>query len=138
MTALRRLAICAAALLATAITLDRSFPPNLTRLTTVGTEILDRSGRSLALLPAPGGIWRFRTNADEVAPTLIDTLIATEDRSFRYHPGVNPFALARAAWQDLCAGRIVHSAPEPTSEHPPLAHPPTPPAPSYGDGTPPD
>ena len=30
-----------------------------------------------------------------------------KDRHFRRHPGVNPLALARAAFQDLRAGRIV-------------------------------
>jgi penicillin-binding protein 1C len=96
-----------ALLAAAAFALDRAFPPDLSRLNAVGTEVVDRSGRTLALLPAPGGIWRFRTTADEVSPILIDTLVATEDRSFWYHPGVNPFALVRAAWQDLRAGRIV-------------------------------
>jgi penicillin-binding protein 1C len=52
-------------------------------------------------------VWRLRTAADDVAPVLIDTLIATEDRHFWHHPGVNPIALARAAIQDLRAGRIV-------------------------------
>jgi penicillin-binding protein 1C len=59
------------------------------------------------LLPAAGGVWRFRIAADEVAPCLIDALIAIEDRHFWQHPGVNPLALARAALQDLRAGRIV-------------------------------
>src|SRR4051794_18283148 len=42
--------------------LDYVFPPNLTRLETVGTEVLDRQDRPLALLPAPGGVWRFRAD----------------------------------------------------------------------------
>ena len=108
---LRRLALCAASVLAllttVAVAFDRALPPDLSRLDAVGSEIVDRSGRTVALLPAEGGIWRFRASTDEVAPVLIDTLVATEDRSFWYHPGVNPFALARASWQDLWAGRIV-------------------------------
>ncbi|MCW3477632.1 penicillin-binding protein 1C [Limobrevibacterium gyesilva] len=101
------LAASAASLVAAAAVLDRAFPPDLSRLETVGTEVVDRSGRTLALLPAPGGVWRFRTAADDVAPVLVETLVATEDRHFWWHPGVNPLALARAALQDLSAGRIV-------------------------------
>lgn len=87
--------------------LDRLFPPDLSRLGVVGTEILDRSGRTVALLPAAGGIWRFPANTDDVAPVLIDTLVRTEDRRFWHHPGVDPVSLARAAIQDMRAGRIV-------------------------------
>ncbi|CAH2599070.1 Multimodular transpeptidase-transglycosylase [Rhodovastum atsumiense] len=89
------------------VLLDRFCPLNLARLASPGTEILDRDGRSLAILPAPGGVWRLRTTPDDVAPVLLDILIATEDRRFWQHPGVDPLALARAAWQDLRAGRIL-------------------------------
>jgi penicillin-binding protein 1C len=89
------------------VALDRAFPPDLSRLRAVGTEVLDRQGRTLALLPAPGGVWRFATTADEVSPAFLDLLVSTEDRQFWRHPGVNPFALARALAQDVRAGRIV-------------------------------
>ena len=46
------------------VALDRAFPPDLTRLAAVGTEVLDRQDRPLALLPAPGGVWRFRADTD--------------------------------------------------------------------------
>jgi penicillin-binding protein 1C len=95
------------AILSIALSLDRLFPPNLSRLATTGTEILDRQSRTVALFPAPGGTWRFRASADDVAPVLLDTLVATEDRHFWRHPGVNPFALLRATVQDLRAGRVV-------------------------------
>ena len=87
--------------------LDYAFPPNLTRLGAVGSDIQDRAGRTLALLPAPGGVWRLRTAADDVAPVLLETLVATEDRAFWHHPGINPLALLRASVQDARAGRIV-------------------------------
>src|SRR6185503_58897 len=79
-----------------AFALDRLFPPNLDRLATTGTEILDRQGRTLALFPAPGGVWRFRATTDDVAPVLLETLVSTEDRHFWHHPGVNPLSLLRA------------------------------------------
>jgi penicillin-binding protein 1C len=94
-------------MIAAAFGLDHAFPPNLDRLATTGTEIVDRQGRTVALFPAPGGVWRFRTAADDVAPILLETLVRTEDRQFWHHPGVNPLALLRASLQDLRAGRIV-------------------------------
>ncbi len=90
-----------------AVVLDRRYPPNLSRLATTGTEVLDRNGRTLAVLPAPGGVWRFRTTADDVSPALLDLLVATEDQRFYHHPGVDPLALARAALQWVRVGRIV-------------------------------
>jgi penicillin-binding protein 1C len=88
--------------------LDHACPPNLGRLATHATEVLDRQGRTLSVLPAPGGTWRLRTAAAEVSPLFLDLLIAAEDRRFHHHPGVDPLALGRAAWQWLAAGgRVV-------------------------------
>ncbi len=85
--------------------LDYTFPPDLSRLSSLGTEILDRHDRPLALLPAAGGVWRFR--ADTTPPLLTNLLIAVEDRRFWYHPGVDPVALARATAQLVSSGHIV-------------------------------
>src|SRR4051812_19145083 len=82
------------------LTLDRFFPPDLSRIATSGTEILDRQGRVVALFPAPGGVWRFTASIDDVAPVLLDTLVRTEDRLFWRHPGINFLSLLRAAVQD--------------------------------------
>ena len=82
-------------------------PPDLSRLAAVGSEVEDASGRPLALLPAPGGVWRFRISAGDVSPAMLDLLIAVEDRRFWVHPGVDPVALARATIQMLRAGRVV-------------------------------
>ena len=87
--------------------LDRALPPDLSRLAQTGTVVLDRDDRVLSLLPAPGGVWRFATTIENVSPIFLDTLIRIEDRHFWRHPGVNPLALARAAFQDIRAGRIV-------------------------------
>ena len=87
--------------------LDRALPPDLSRLHATGTEVLDREGRTLSVLPAPGGVWRLATTTAEVPPHLLALLIAAEDRRFYAHPGVDPLALARAAWQWVRAGRVV-------------------------------
>jgi len=94
-------------LLGTAWALDRLYPPDLRRLEATGTEVLDRQGRLLAMLPAVGGVWRFRATADDVSRPFLDLLVATEDRRFWSHPGVDPLAMARATLQMLRAGHVV-------------------------------
>jgi len=87
--------------------LDRLFPPNLSRLHAASVEVADRDGRTLSVLSAATGIWRLRTTAADVPPHLLAMLLAAEDRRFHWHRGVDPSALARAAWQWARAGRVV-------------------------------
>lgn len=87
--------------------LDWAFPPDLTRLAAVGTEVQDHDGRPLALLPTPAGVWRFRTTVADVSPAFLDLLIRVEDHRFWLHQGVDPIALVRATAQMLRAGRVV-------------------------------
>ncbi len=101
--ALAALAVSAA----TAVLLDRLFPPDLSRLHATGIEVLDREGRTLSVLPGPGGVWRLRTGVEDLPKHLLDMLVAAEDRRFRLHPGVDPLASARAAVQWVRAGRVV-------------------------------
>jgi penicillin-binding protein 1C len=106
---MRRAALTLSLLIALALglrTLDRAFPPDLSRATS-GTEILDRDGKLLSILPAPGGIWRLATTPEEVSPLYRDLLLTTEDARFAWHPGVDPIALLRAAAQWATHGRIV-------------------------------
>ena len=88
-----------------AVAADRIWPPP--PMPPMGREILDREGRLLAVLPAPGGVWRFATSPSEVSPDFIRLLLHTEDRWFWAHPGIDPPALARAAWQWARAGHVV-------------------------------
>lgn len=53
------------------------------------------------------GIWRYPVTIEEVSPRYLQALIEYEDRWFWKHPGVNPFSVARAAWQDLRSGRVI-------------------------------
>jgi penicillin-binding protein 1C len=64
-------------------------------------------GTPLRNYPSRDGIWRYPVAPDRVSPLYLDTLLTYEDRWFRWHPGVNPVAMARAAWQWLVTGRIV-------------------------------
>ncbi|MCZ7834744.1 peptidoglycan glycosyltransferase PbpC [Atlantibacter hermannii] len=53
------------------------------------------------------GIWRYPVTIEEVSPRYLDALIHYEDRWFWKHPGINPFSIARAAWQGVTSGRVV-------------------------------
>lgn len=69
--------------------------------------IEDRNGHLLSAFLADDGRWRLRTDPSEIPHRLKQILLEREDRWFYYHPGVNPFALARAAWQNIRTGHRV-------------------------------
>jgi len=105
------------------VALDRLFPPELGRLSQVGREVVDRDGRTLAMLPASGGVWRFATGVEDVSPAFLATLVHTEDRRFWWHPGIDPLALGRALLSDLAHGRVVSGGSTLTMQTARLLHP---------------
>ena len=111
---LRRLLVgsllAASALAATALTLDRLFPPDLSRYRERSTEIVDANDRLLRSFTTSDGKWRLRTTVDDVDPTYLAMLKAYEDRRFDVHWGIDPFAVFRAAEQWIGRGRIVSGA----------------------------
>jgi penicillin-binding protein 1C len=70
------------------------------------TVLLDSKGELLGARIAADGQWRFPP-ADRVPGKFETALIQFEDRHFHRHPGVNPFSLARALYQNFKARRIV-------------------------------
>lgn len=52
-------------------------------------------------------IWRYPVTPGEVSPRYLEALINYEDRFFWEHPGINPLAILRAAWQDLRNGKAI-------------------------------
>jgi penicillin-binding protein 1C len=71
------------------------------------TLVVDREDRLLRPYATVEGRWRLEIAPANVDPRYVDLLIAYEDKRFRYHHGVDPLALARAAWQFAANGRIV-------------------------------
>lgn len=65
-------------------------------------KILARDGTLLASRGSSAGYMPL----DFISPHLIDAVIATEDRRFYQHWGVDPWGLLRAAWTNLLAGRF--------------------------------
>ncbi|MBI5522314.1 MAG: penicillin-binding protein 1C [Desulfarculus sp.] len=73
----------------------------------VERRVLAGDGQILASLTHPerrAGPWLA---AGEIPPLVRAAALAAEDRRFHDHPGVDPVALARAAWRNLLAGRVV-------------------------------
>lgn len=108
---LRRIALCGAlgaGLFAGAFfVLDRAYPLDLSRAGEGSVVVVDREGRMLRAFTTREGTWRLAAKAAEVSPLYVKMLVAYEDRRFRHHPGVDPIAVARAAWQWAWNGRIV-------------------------------
>jgi penicillin-binding protein 1C len=82
-------------------------PPPLGDGLTFSTTVVDREGRLLRPFAANDGRWRLSAKADEVDRRYLDLLVAYEDKRFRDHHGVDPFAMVRAARQLVGEGRII-------------------------------
>ncbi|MDP1900448.1 MAG: penicillin-binding protein 1C [Rubrivivax sp.] len=97
------------------LVLDLSFPlPPEARPgpATAGHEpqalvVLAEDGTALRSWPGSDGVLRHPVVLDAVSKLYLQALLNYEDRWFYRHPGVNPVALARAAWQWARQGRIV-------------------------------
>ena len=70
-------------------------PPNLTILADDGTVVAER------------GLRRGHVRLDRLPPYLINAVIATEDRRFYSHFGIDPVGLMRASFRNAAAGSVV-------------------------------
>jgi penicillin-binding protein 1C len=69
--------------------------------------VLDRNGRLLRAYATKEGRWRLPAKIEDVDPRFLKLLFAYEDKRFWTHHGVDPEALARAAFQFVTSGHIV-------------------------------
>ncbi|MBN8981567.1 MAG: penicillin-binding protein 1C [Rhizobiales bacterium] len=100
--------VAAAGLAACAIWIALLPPLPLEQARQTSTVVVDRNGKLLRAFAMPDGRWRLPVNAvTDVDPDYIKLLLAYEDRRFRSHFGVDPFALVRAAFQIATRGHIV-------------------------------
>ena len=101
------LLVCLAIPLA-GVAIDRLFPLPQEKLNPPSsTLLLDKDGNLLRAFLAPDEMWRLRVESDEISPLLKRATLAYEDRHFRFHPGVNPISILRAAVANIRASRIV-------------------------------
>jgi penicillin-binding protein 1C len=90
--------------------MDGLFPPDLSRLSDLSREVLDREGRLLRAYLTSDGLFRLPATAEDVDPRYLDALIGYEDKRFWRHGGVDVLAVLRAAWQAATSGRVVSGA----------------------------
>jgi len=70
------------------------------------TVLLSRKGELLGARIAQDGQWRFPPS-DSLPDKYVRCLIQLEDKYFIYHPGVNPFSLIHAFYQNITSGKII-------------------------------
>jgi penicillin-binding protein 1C len=88
--------------------LDVLFPLPLDRLTPPSSTVFtDRHGSLLRVTLAADDMWRIPIRAEDVPDHLKRSVIGYEDQYFRWHPGVNPVSIGRAAVANVRAGEIV-------------------------------
>jgi penicillin-binding protein 1C len=74
------------------------------------TVITDRKGEPLHAFLTRDQKWRMHTQLSEISPLLRKTIIGKEDQYFYRHPGVNPLAMLRAAFNNVTHGRRTSGA----------------------------
>jgi len=104
----RRLLAGTSLLVLLAFALDRAFPPPLPGAgARPASVVVAHDGTPLRAFPDERHVWRHTIALDEVSPLYLEALVQYEDRAFWWHPGVNPWAMGRAAWQWLAHRRVV-------------------------------
>ncbi len=73
-------------------------------------EVTDRNGILLYAELTPDEKWRFFAPADQISPELAAVIVHKEDRWFFWHPGINPVAILRAAFNNIVHDRRTSGA----------------------------
>jgi penicillin-binding protein 1C len=79
--------------------LDHAFPLPVVPL--YSPLVLAADGTVLHAYLNPTQKWRMKTELAEITPVLQEAIIVKEDRWFRYHFGINPVAVLKAAGRNL-------------------------------------
>jgi penicillin-binding protein 1C len=95
----KRFVIVAVASLLLFVLLNFIFPlPDKIEYSTI---ITDNNGEVINAYLTKDQKWRMKTELNEISALLRKTIVAKEDKYFYYHPGVNFFAVGRAAFMNL-------------------------------------
>jgi penicillin-binding protein 1C len=78
-------------------------PPLLVNRTNASCAVTDRNGKLLRLSLTGDEKYRLWVALEAMPPALREATLNYEDHWFYFHPGVNPFALVRAAWSSFIA-----------------------------------
>jgi len=72
--------------------------------------VYDRNGQLLNAYLSRDHKWRFPVYREQTDTLLVEALVHKEDRYFYFHPGINPIAIARAAFNNLIRHRRTSGA----------------------------
>lgn len=72
--------------------------------------IRDRNGAELRLVTLEDGLIREYGAYETIPKDVREVFLASEDKRFFFHPGIDPAAVVRAAWLNLRSGRTVSGA----------------------------
>ena len=86
---------------------NQQFVTKITNQNTVKVESITLDPVLFSSFYAKNGEDRLVVEAKDIPQTLIDILIAVEDRQFINHYGVDPIAVLRALWVNIQAGKTV-------------------------------
>jgi len=102
----RRVFALLLALLAFTLLAIRLYPHKpLSAQVPLSTAVWSADGELLRVTLASDDQYRLWTPLADMSPELIDAFLLKEDRWFRWHPGVNPIALSRAAFRTYTGGQ---------------------------------
>lgn len=73
--------------------------PPLLEETSFSRVVYDEHHHLLRLTLSSDDKYRLYTPLDEVSPLFVQATLLQEDQYFLHHPGINPFAIIKAAWQ---------------------------------------
>ncbi|MEJ8755392.1 penicillin-binding protein 1C [Pontibacter sp. H259] len=90
------------------IILNKLYP--LTINTPYSTVITASDGSVINAFLSSDDKWRMKLEEDEVNPVLKKAVLLKEDRYFYYHPGVNPVAIVRAAYNNITQNKTTSGA----------------------------
>jgi len=74
------------------------------------TVLTDRNGLVLRVSPLADGLKREWAPLERIPEGSVRIFIQAEDRRFYFHPGIDPLAILRSAWQNARSGRVVSGA----------------------------
>lgn len=73
-------------------------PPLLEEIS-FSRAVYDEDKNLLRLTLSSDDKYRLYTSLEEISPLFVQATLLQEDHYFFHHPGVNPFAIVKAAWQ---------------------------------------
>ena len=99
----RAMLVCGLCVLAVWAIRQQAHAP-LARMRPQSVAVHAADGSLLKLALASDERYRLWLPLAQMPPALVEAVQLKEDRWFDWHPGVNPFSLARGAWRELSGG----------------------------------